>query len=63
MMVIILQYTNLSNNNVAHLKLIQCYISIISQLKTENELKVLFYLFWKGLHLGLYVPLLPRWKG
>ena len=34
MMVIILQYIYLSNQHVIYLKLIQCYMSTISQFKT-----------------------------
>ena len=35
--VIILQYTRVSNCYVEHLKLIQCYLFIISQLKKKKD--------------------------
>ena len=37
--VIILEYINVSNQHVAHLKLTQCHISIISQLKMQKKIK------------------------
>lgn len=35
-MVIILQYRNVSNQHIAHLKLTQCYVSVIFQLKNPS---------------------------
>ena len=37
MVVITLQYINVSNQHVAHLKPIQCYMSIMSPKKTSNQ--------------------------
>ena len=39
MVVITLQYINVSNQHVAHLKPIQCYMSIMSQKKNKQPKK------------------------
>ena len=44
-LVLILQYVHTSNLYVVHLKLIQCYMSIIAQFKTKKKCRLCFFLF------------------
>lgn len=41
--IMVLQYINVSNQHTVHVQLMQCYISIISQLKKSPEKYVPIY--------------------
>ena len=57
MVVIILQYINASNQHIVHLKITQCYMSIVSQLKKEKKSNWLNNLV---IRIGVCVTLPPQ---
>lgn len=60
-MVIILQYINVSNQHVTHLKHTQCDMSIISQQKKKRTRKWQEAGVW--FFMALFAPLIPPQSG